>query len=68
MIKNKLILEKFNQAYAKQKQYSYAQRLRIWEALLKEARLLGRIPLKNPLEGLDACLRIASILKFLKYK
>ena len=68
MIKNKLLLERFNQAYAKQKQYSYAQRLRIWEALLKEARLLGRIPLKNPLEGLDACLRIASILKSLKYK
>jgi hypothetical protein len=68
MIKNKLIFENFNQVYAEQKQYSYAERLHIWEALFKEARLLGRIPLKNPLEGLDACLRIAGILNSIKYK
>ncbi len=66
MQKNRLILENFNKLYAKHKHYSYIQRLRIYAELLKEARDLNKIPLKNPLEGLEACLRAAAILNSLK--
>ncbi len=66
MRKNIPILENFNRLYAKRKQYSYIQRLRIYAELLKEARDLKKMPLKNPLEGLDADLRIATILNSLK--
>jgi len=66
MIKNRLILENFNKLYAKRRQYSYIQRLRIYQELLKEARDLKKMPLQNPLEGLKACLRVATILNSLK--
>jgi hypothetical protein len=66
MIKNRLILENFNKSYVKHRQHSYIQRLLIYQELLKEARDLKRIPLQNPLEGLDGCLRIAAILNSLK--
>jgi len=66
MIKNRSILENFNKLYTKRRQYSYIQRLRIYQELLKEARDLKKLPLKNPLEGLDADLRIATILNSLK--
>jgi hypothetical protein len=66
MIKNRSILENFNKLYTKRRQYSYTQRLRIYQELLKEARDLKKMPLKNPLEGLDADLRIATILNSLK--
>ncbi len=66
MIKNSSILENFNKLYAKHRHYSYIQRLRIYQELLKEAHDLKKVPLKNPLEGLEVCLRIAAILNSLK--
>jgi len=38
------------------------ERLRIFEAMWKEAMLLGVLPLKDPLEGIEVDIRIARIL------
>jgi len=62
MIKNRKILENFNRTYLKQKRDSYSQRLKIYEALLKEAIYFKKLPLKNPLENIEGCLRLARIL------
>ncbi len=66
MIKNRLILESFNKEYATRRYYSYAQRLQLYEELLKEARHLKKMPLKDSLEGVEICLRIAAIVNSLK--
>jgi len=62
MIKNKKILYQFNKTYLKKRNYSYKKSLEIFEALWQEAVNLNILPLKNPLEGIDSCLRIAKIL------
>lgn len=66
MVKNRLVLEKFDKEYIKHKHYSYAKRLKIYDALLEEARCLKKMPLKNSLEGIETCLRISAILNSFK--
>lgn len=61
-----MVLESFNKKYIKRKCHSYTQRFRMYEELLREARQLKKIPLQNPLEGIEACILVASTLNSLK--
>lgn len=62
MIKNPKLLEELNRKLARQSPPDFAKNSAIVEALLAEAILLGVWPPKDPMEGLEADLRIAEIL------
>lgn len=62
MIKNPKLLEEFKRKLSRQTPPDFAKNAAIVEALLAEAKLLGVWPPKDPLEGLEADLRIAKIL------
>jgi len=62
MIKNKKLLEKFENDLMKKEKFSYQQALKIYEALWIEAKNLKVLPLKNPMEGIDTEIKIAKIL------
>lgn len=62
MIKNSSILKKFDKLYNFRKRDTYPQRVKIFESLWQEARFLKVLPLKNPLEDIAGCLRIAHML------
>lgn len=66
MIKHSEILEEYDKNYIRQRCLSYSKRLKIYEDLLKEALYLKKLPLKNSLEGIDSCLRVARILNLSK--
>jgi hypothetical protein len=59
MIKDRRFLERFNREYRCRRSHSYRDCLRIFEALWQEAKDLGILPLKNPLEEIESDLRIA---------
>lgn len=62
MIKNKKLLEKFENDLMKKEKFSYQQALKIYEALWIEAKNLKVLPLKNPMKGFDTKIKIAKIL------
>lgn len=62
MILNPSIVRAFEQTLARQEPADYRRNLRIFEALYSEARSLGVIPLTNPLDGIDADIRLAGVL------
>ncbi len=62
MVKNTKILEKFERDYVAANKQSYAGKLKIYEALYKEARRFGALPLKNPLEGIEHVIKLAKAL------
>jgi len=62
MVKNSKVLEKFERDYVSSRKQSYTTNLKIYEALFKEARKLGTLPLKNPLEGIETVIKLAKAL------
>ncbi|MBA3066210.1 hypothetical protein KJ633_07790 [bacterium] len=62
MVKNSKVLEKFERDYVSSRKQSYAAKLKIYEALYKEARQLGTLPLKNPLESIETVIKLAKAL------
>lgn len=40
----------------------YFRNLRVFEALFQEALLLGALPLRDPLEGIDVDIRLAQVI------
>ncbi len=62
MKKNNKILNSFENTYQKRSSLGYKEKLRIYESLWKEACNLKIFPLKDPLEGIEADIRIAKIL------
>lgn len=62
MIINSDELRKLQYAELKSSKLSYAESLRIFEALWDEAVTLGILPLEDPLEGIEVDIRIAKIL------
>jgi hypothetical protein len=63
MIKNSAIVKNFEDEFIKnQGKLSYDQSLRLFNSMWQEAVILGVFPLKDPLEGLEADLRIARVL------
>ncbi|GEM_PF-1815937 len=59
MIKNKENLEELERKLVKEENLSFKQSMKIYEGLLKEARILGKINSKNIMEDIEAELRIA---------
>lgn len=62
MVKNHKMLERFEQEQLRKERLSYTQKLAIFDALWNEYRHLNRSRHHNPLEGMEAQIRIARIL------
>jgi hypothetical protein len=62
MIKDGRLLAEFEENELRKEKPDYLNALRIFEAMWKEAMLLGVLPLKDPLEGIEVDIRIARIL------
>lgn len=62
MIKNRKILQKFEDEAAKREKVDVLKNMRIVEAMYKEAVLLGAFPLKDPLSGIEIDIKIAKVL------
>jgi hypothetical protein len=59
MIKNVQKLQAFEAARTRAEKVDVEQNLRILDALYEEAVLLGALPPKDPLEGIEVKIRIA---------
>jgi hypothetical protein len=59
MIKNAQKLQAFEAARTRAEKVDVEQNLRILDALYEEAVMLGAIPPKDPLEGIEVKIRIA---------
>ena len=62
MIKNSELIQKMEDDLARSQAPDYFRNLRIMEALYQEARLLGILPLRDPLDGIDVDIRLAAAL------
>ena len=62
MIKNKILVEQFEQELVKKNKPDYHQNLKIFEGMYKEAVYLNAIPLKDPLDGLEVDIKIARVI------
>ena len=62
MIKDAKLVAEFEENQLKKEKPDYGSTLRIFEAMWKEAMLLGVLPLKDPLEGIEVDIKIARIL------
>lgn len=55
-------VEAFEKSQMRQEPPDYFRNLRIVEALLQEAILLGILPLEDPLEGIEVDIRLARVM------
>lgn len=62
MIKDSGLLEEFEREELKREKPDYDAALRIFEGMWREGMALGVLPLKDPLEGIEVDIRIASML------
>jgi hypothetical protein len=62
MVKNPALVEAFEKSQSLLERPDYARNLKIVEALYREACLLGTLPLKDPLEGIEVDIRLARVL------
>ena len=59
MLRREPLLRDFDKAQMQRSESDYFQNLRLFEALYREAKQLGSLPLKDPLEGIDVDIRLA---------
>lgn len=62
MVRNAKMLADFEARELKKEKLSYNQALKIFEAMWQEGLALGVLPLKDPLEGIEAKINLARIL------
>ena len=62
MIKDVEYLAAFEREYTASQPNDLEKNLELFEAMWQEAKALGVIPLKDPLEGIEVDIRIAKIL------
>jgi len=62
MIKNPELIQTMEDDLARSQAPDYFRNLRTFEALYEEARILGILPLRNPLDGIDVDIRLAAVL------
>lgn len=62
MIKNEKLLAELEKEELRKEKLSYTESLRLFEAMWSEGISLGVLPLRDPLEGIDHCIRIGRIL------
>jgi len=66
MVKNTKKLQAFEAARIRAEKVDVEQNLRILDALFEEARMLGVLPPKDPLEGIDVKIRIARAVNYVQ--
>jgi hypothetical protein len=66
MIKDKKAWEEFERKLIRDTKADYNTNLRIFEELLAYAKLLGKFPPDDPLEGIESDIRTARILNSVK--
>jgi hypothetical protein len=62
MIRDRKLLEEFEKREHREERLSHAQALRLFEAMWREAAALGVLPPEDPLEGIEADIRLARVL------
>lgn len=62
MIKNTKLLQKFEDDLQKKEVLSYNDALKIFESLWDEAKTLGILPSKDPMDGIEVKIKLAKIL------
>ena len=62
MVKDHKLLEEFNKKQIQSEKPDCFRALELFEEMWKKGVLLGVLPLKDPLEGIEADIRIARIL------
>ncbi len=62
MMRNVSLLKAFERDLIRNLPADYRQNVPVFEALYHEARTLGILPLKNPLDGIEVDLRLARVL------
>lgn len=62
MIKDVKELERFEREELKKERFTYKEALKIFEAMWQEGITLGVLPPKDPMEGIETDIRVASIL------
>ncbi|GAB4506419.1 MAG: hypothetical protein Kow00123_05570 [Anaerolineales bacterium] len=65
MLRNWRMVQEFEDALLRSEPPDYFRNLRIVEALLAEARALGVLPLRDPLDGIDVDIRVAEVMRVL---
>ena len=66
MIKNAALVQKFEKERVRAEKPDHRRALKIVDALHKEAAVLGRSSLRDPLEGIDHKIRIAKALNHVR--
>ncbi len=64
MIKNREIVQKFEEELIKKEKVNLIKNFQIMDAMYKEARALGVIPMKDPLDGWDIDAKIAMVVNY----
>lgn len=62
MLKANRLLEEFENRCLRENPVDFEQNLKLVEAMLEEARMLGAFPPKNPLDGIEVDVRIAMVV------
>ena len=63
MFKNPRAVQQFEDAQVRSQPPDYFRSLRIFEALYAEARALGALPARDPLEGIEVDIRVAEVMR-----
>jgi hypothetical protein len=66
MIKNRRMVDLLENSLARASVVDYQRNLRIFEALYRHACLLGVMPVKDPLDGIDSDIELARIINVRK--
>jgi len=64
MIKNRKIVQKFEEELIKKEKVNLIKNFQIMDAMYKEARALGVIPMKDPLNGWGIDVKIALVVNY----
>lgn len=62
MIRDTRLLAEFEEKELRKEKPDYTAALRLFEAMWREAMLLGVLPLKDPLEGIEVDIKMARVL------
>ena len=62
MIKDAILLSRFDQEEMKKEPPDFRTALRIFEGMWMEGKAMGVLPLKDPLEGIEVDIRVARML------
>jgi hypothetical protein len=62
MVKNSLLLKKFNDDYMRKENADILRNLQLQDQLYKQAKALSTFPLQDPLEGLEIDIKMAKVI------